>query len=92
MTEPKRKKAPDEHEGAIANTAKTAKELAYDITDLNYENLPGPDLIIRNPKNGRVAWIEVETRFQKQRHTADKYRRGWQEIKEITKKGKDKVY
>ncbi len=81
-------KPPDEHEGAIANTAKVARELAYNIIDLNYENKPGPDLIIQNPKNGRVAWIEVETRFQKQKQTASKYQRRYSEIIE---KGEDVI-
>ena len=78
----------DEHVGAIANTAKVAKELAYEIVDLKYESGRDPDIVIKNPQNGRIVWVEVEVRFQKQKQTADKYRR---RLKELERNDEDVI-
>ena len=82
---------PTPHQRAVSNICNIAHEFAYDIMDMNYMNAPGVDIIISNPKNERVALIEVEVTFQQQKQHQAKYKRRWEDLKKEIKKGKDVI-
>jgi len=69
-----------------------AEELGYNVTYLNLENKPGePDAIIENPKNGRIAIVEVEVTFQQQKSHQKKIANRWKKVQQYINQGKDAV-
>jgi len=69
-----------------------AEELGYNaIFDNTVANKPGwPDLILKNPKNNRIAVVEVEVTFQQQKSHVEKMGRRWKELQRLVKNSKAK--
>jgi hypothetical protein len=82
----------DRHDTYLSSIAFWAEELGYKI---EYIAIPGKkdvDLILRNPKNNRKAYIELEVTYQQQKTHTDKIKRRWEMIKEDRAKGEDSIF
>lgn len=69
------------HELAVIKVNDIAHELGYEIELSQERPGPGPDLIVRNPKNNRTAVIEIELSYASQIQTRQKFGTRWREVK-----------
>ncbi len=81
----------DRHRGYLSQMALLAEELGYNIEFLNLENAPGPDMVLRNPRNNRKAYVELEVTFQQQVGHQRKVLKRWQQIQHDMAEGEDAV-
>lgn len=70
------------HELAVIKVSDIAHELGYEIETSQESPGPGPDLVIRNRKNNRIAVIEIELSYASQIQTRQKFGTRWREVKE----------
>lgn len=70
------------HELAVLRISNVAHELGYKVLERRITPGPGPDLVIRNPKNERTAVVEVELSYASQIQTRSKFGHRWREIKD----------
>lgn len=61
------------HELAVLRISNVVHELGYEVLESRITPGPGPDLIIRNPKNKRTAVIEVELSYASQIQIRSKF-------------------
>lgn len=82
----------ERHRAYLIQIALVAQELGYNIEFLNRENRPGePDMILRNPRNSRKAFIEVEVTFQQQKGHQRKALNRWRRVQSEIAQGGDAV-
>lgn len=85
-------KEPAPHEMAVMNVRNVAYELGYNIIKAQVTKGPGIDLEIKNPKNNRIAVVEVETSYSSQIQPREKFGKRWNEIKQRIQCGEDIVF
>lgn len=80
------------HDYHLAVIADWAEELGYRV---DYKAIPSKkdvDLILRNPKNNRIAYVEFEVTYQQQKTHTEKIKRRWETIKKDQENGIDSVF
>ncbi len=65
------------HEQAVLRVYNVAHELGYNVIEYRIMPGPGPDLVIKNPKNNRLVVVEVELSYASQIQTREKFGRLW---------------
>ncbi len=82
----------ERHRAYLSQVILLAEELGYNAIFQNLNNTPGePDAIIENPKNGKIAIVEVEVTFQQQKSHQKKIANRWRKIQEYRRSGRDAV-
>lgn len=85
------KKEPKDHELTVIKVKSVAHELGYNIIGAQISPGAGIDLQIKNPKNNRIAIVEIERSYASQTLAREKLGRYWNEIKKRVKNGEDVI-
>ena len=81
----------ERHESYARQVGLLADEMGYDVEG-QWTNPPGvADLVVTNPKNGRIALMEVEVTFQQQLGHVTKLANRWGEVLRSAAEGRDMV-
>jgi hypothetical protein len=88
-----KKKRLSRHDTYLSAIAMWAEELGYKVEHIAIpEEKEKVDLILRNPKNNRKAYVEIEVTYQQQKQHTDKIKRRWELIQQDRNKGEDSVF
>jgi len=82
----------ERHKEYLAQVALLAEELGYTVEHLGIPHNTIGDMILRNPRSGRRAYIELEVTYQQQVQHTPKIASRWDAIQEDITKGEDAVF
>ncbi len=82
----------ERHEAYLSQAALLAEELGYKVEHLDIPSTTGVDMVLRNPRNDRKAYVELEHTYQQQRGHTPKLRNRWDSIQQDIEEGRDVVF
>lgn len=80
------------HDAYLWQVASLAEELGYTVEHVDIPSTIGIDMVLRNPRNNRKAYVELEHTYQQQKAHTEKISTRWNSIQQDIKNGQDAVF